>query len=62
MFSEATIEVQTDITAEAREILDNVIKQISGRSLVETSEMIDYLLDARNTLAQLDNIEDIEIG
>ena len=60
MFPEATI-VQTDITAEAREILDNVIKQISGRSLVETSEMIDYLLDARNTLAQLDNIEDIEI-
>ena len=61
MFPEATIEVQTDITLEARQILDNVIKQISGRSLVETSEMIDYLLDARNTLAQLDNIEEIEI-
>lgn len=61
MFPEATIEVQTDITLEAREILDNVIKQISGRSLVETSEMIDYLLDARNTLAKLDNIEEIEI-
>lgn len=42
-----------DFTIKARAFLDDAILQISGRTLVSTAEMIDILLDARNSLETL---------
>jgi hypothetical protein len=45
----------TDTTAleEAMKIVDNAIKEISGRDIVSTSEMSDLLLDVRLVLSSV---------
>lgn len=48
-----TTDEQQDVIAEAIRIIDAAIPQVSGRTLVESHEVVDLLLDARGKLMGL---------
>ena len=44
---------ETSVIEEAMKIVDNAIKEISGREIVSTTEMSDILLDVRLMLSSM---------
>jgi hypothetical protein len=51
------VDIHSDILAIAAQIIDNAIPIFSGRTLVETSEVIDVLLDTRNKLTEINKLD-----